>query len=443
MTTTGMPGLAGLAGTLSSPGAAAGLVLPNQGGPAVNQPALYIQGPYGLQRAYASPIGLDRLIRQEVALGLIREIVPPESHIGLQLFPFMEVPTDDVIFNYALGMTDGLAPARAEDAESELAQKDDIFASEGRASVVDWAVKDHYTASDVSRYREWLRVQEQMRDGQLLPLTVNSMTVDFQARLARDTLRRRRKLDNRIEHLLMTSLSTGAYSYNDGRIKFAVNWGRPAGNAVTLQAAANTNLYTSAYPLGHAWSSTTSDPIQTITSVQQYCYDTYGVRITRGITSRKVLNNILNSDRFIARTGLITQSGSTTVDPKYLIDGWGPNAAQQIVEQQTGLRFQEYDSVMRTRAVGATTTSITRFIPEDVVIFLPDEGDIAEFDDTGLGLGRVLTSPHPAGNWTAGFYEWEKEFGVDPWGYDAGAGIKAFPVFPHMDKTFVIDVLAP
>jgi hypothetical protein len=442
MTSTGLAGLAGLAGSPGQPGVAAGLVLPTQGiGAPVNQPGFYVHGPMGLQQVYASPIGLDRLVRQEVALGLVREIVPPESHIGLSLFPFMEVPTDDVIFNYALGMTDGLAPARAEDAESELAQKDDIFASEGRASVIDWAVKDHYTASDVSRYREWLRIQELMRDGQMLPLTVNSMTADFQSRFARDTLRRRRKLDNRIETLIMTSLSTGAYSYNDGRIKFTVDWGRPAGNAATLSTTNVDLASNTAYPLGTAWTRTDSDPIKTITSVQQYCYDVYGVRITRALTSRKVLNNVLNSDRFIARTGLITQSGSTSVDPKYLIDGWGPKAAQAIIEQQTGLVFMEYDSVMRTRAVGSTTTQITRFVPEDVVIFLPEESDIAEFDDTGLGLGKVLTSPHPAGNWTAGFYEWEKEYGVDPWGYDAGTGIKCFPVFPHMDKTFVIDVL--
>jgi len=26
---------------------------------------------------------------------------------------------------------------------------------------------------------------------------------------------------------------------------------------------------------------------------------------------------------------------------------------------------------------------------------------------------------------------------MDPWGHDFGTGIKAFPVFLHMDKTFV------
>jgi hypothetical protein len=61
--------------------------------------------------------------------------------------------------------------------------------------------------------------------------------------------------------------------------------------------------------------------------------------------------------------------------------------------------------------------------------------DIAEFDDTQIGFAKTLTSPHPAGNWSSGFYEWEKDYGNDPWGYDVGTGIKAFPIFLHMDLT--------
>ena len=97
----------------------------------------------------------DRLVRKEVALGTIREMEPPQSHIGTRvLAPWQEVATDDVIFDYARGLTDGMAPARAEDAESELAQKDLLFGGTGRASIIDWALKDHYRASDVMRYRE-------------------------------------------------------------------------------------------------------------------------------------------------------------------------------------------------------------------------------------------------------------------------------------------------
>lgn len=401
-----------------------------------------IAGVGGGSQHFATPIGQDRLVRQEVSLGLVREIVPPLGHIGLQLVPFMDVPTDDVIFQYALGLTDGLAPARAEDAESELAQKDDIFAGEGRASVIDWAVKDRWAASDVSRYREWLDIQEQIRDGQNLPLTVGSMTAGFQSRLDRSAYLRRRKLDNRIEWLIMTSLSTGAIAYNDGKIKFTVPWGRPTAQ-VTTYAAANI-AGSSSYPLGDAWNVSTSDPIGDVDSIQQYIYDVYGVRITRALTSRRVLNNILRSDKFAMRSGIVVPNGSGGIvsgNPRYLIDGWGPKAAQAVLEAQTGVSFIEYDAVYRTRPVGSTTVTNNRFTPDNRIIFLPDEADLSDFDDTQIGFGKTLTSPHPAGNWTPGFYEWEKEYGVDPWAYDTGTGIKAFPVFLHMDKTFVYDVL--
>lgn len=391
---------------------------------------------------FASPIGQDRLIRKEVALGVIREIVPPQNHIGLAICPFMDVPVDDVIFQYAQGLTDGLSPARAEDAESELSQKDDTFLSEGRASVLDWAIKDHYTASDINRYREWLLIQQQMRDQNILPLTVSQGMEGWQAKLARDTLRRRRKLDNRIEWMIVNQgLSTGQINYNDGKIKFTVDYGRPATQSNTVKSS------TLVDPTGQGVPNFTfnaadmcnasGDPISDILGLQNWMYDVYGIHLDRAIASRRFLSNLWNSTKFAARTGLVAAGSplSSPIDPKYLIDGWSPQAAQVLIENATGIKFIEYDSVYRTRPVGSNTVTNNRFLPQAQVIFLPSESDLAEFDDTQIGFAKTLTSPHPAGNWTPGYYEWEKEYGVDPWGYDVGTGVKAFPVFLHMDKT--------
>jgi hypothetical protein len=64
-----------------------------------------------------APTPQDRLVRKEVALGIIREFEPPQDHIGQRLFaPLQDVQSDDVIFSYTRGLTAGLAPARAEDA---------------------------------------------------------------------------------------------------------------------------------------------------------------------------------------------------------------------------------------------------------------------------------------------------------------------------------------
>jgi hypothetical protein len=371
-------------------------------------------------------LGLDRLVRKEVALGVVREIIPPTQHMGLSLAPFLDVESDDVIFDYAKGLADGLAPARAEDAESELAQKDDQWVGQGRAAVIDWSLKDHYTASDISRYREALLIAEQMRDTLSLPLTVDSMLSGWQQKLARDTLRRRRKLDNRLEWLIMTAFDAGIITYNDGKIKFTVDYGRPGGQ----QAVIPTNL----------WNTAAADPIGDIINIQNLMYNTYGVRITRAIASRQVLTSFLNSSMFAARTGLTTPSGGTPINPNYLLDGWGPAAAQQVVENATGIKFIEYDAVYRTRPIGSNTVTNNRFTTQKRVIFLPNEEDVAEFDSSEIAFGRTLTSPHPMGNWQAGFYEWERET-EDPWGYDTGTGIKAFPVFPHMELTYTLDVL--
>src|ERR1700743_3327779 len=150
---------------------------------------------------------LDRLVRKEVALGVIREILPPQNHIGLDLVPWMDVESDDVVFDYLTGMGDGLAPAISEDGEAELAQKDDLWAGQGRASVIDWRLKDQYKASDVSRYREALAIVEQLAQTGTISLVGTQNILDgFQQKIARDQALRRRKLDNRIEWLIMTAI---------------------------------------------------------------------------------------------------------------------------------------------------------------------------------------------------------------------------------------------
>lgn len=387
----------------------------------------------------ATAVGNDRIIRKEVSLGQIREIEPPATHLGLGFAPFLEVATDDVIFSYIKGDTDGLAPARAEDAESELAQKDENVLGEGRASVIDWALKDHYDASDVTRYREYLRIMQSFQNGEL-PLTVQSMLEDWATKFARDASRRRRKLDNRINWMIMSSLSTGTLAYNDGKIKFAVDWGRP-----DAQKASNAANDVGSHVLDGVvdWSGVTHDPIGFIEEVQEFMYDTYGVRMNRILTSKKVTRRIVNSEKFAQRAGLgaaYNADGTATgPDLNYLLDGWGPDAARQVVENATGVQFIIDDSVYRTRAVGSKTVVNNRFWPEDQMLFLPNTEDLAEIDDTEIGFAKTLTSPHPEGGFTPGFYEWERST-VDPWGQDAGTGIKAFPVFPHMDYTYGVTV---
>jgi hypothetical protein len=365
----------------------------------------------------------NQVVRQEVALGLIRELVPNDELIGLDYAPMMDVEADDVIFDYARGASTGLAPARAEDAESELFQQDEFGAGQGRARILDWALKSRYSASDITRYREYLKIVEQIRDTKSFPLTINSMKEGFDARVQRDTVQRKRRLDNRINWLITQALDLGSIVYNDGKIKWSVDYGRPVGQQDQA-------------PTSGTYASTTHDPINDLLKLQEDHYDLHGTRLTRAICSRKFLNSLYKSAKFLPRTGFAPGSN---VDPKYVLEGWGPQAAIEIVQRETGITFRVTDGVYRTRVPGSTTFVNNRWIRENSVIFLPDESDIAALDDTPLGFGKTLTSPHPMGGWSSGFYYWEKEL-TDPWSYEVGSGIKAFPVFPHLKHTVVWSV---
>jgi hypothetical protein len=394
-------------------------------------------------------VSLDRLVRKEVSLGAIRERQWPQDHIGLaSIAPFLDVATDDVIFDYIKGgYSDGLAPARAEDAEAELAQKDEALYGQGRAAVIDWSLKDKYTASDVTRYREALFLNAQTRgvDSGSLPLNFVGRTVeDFQRRLAIHDALRRRKLDNRLEWMIMQAIETGGISYNDGKIKFTVSYGRPANQQDQAPAS---GLY----------NTTTFDPIGDINAMNDFMFNLYGVRLHRAITSRRVFNALWKSSKFTALTGLavpgsvapgVGGSPPTPIDPNYLMAGWGPEAAVAVIERATGVKFELYDSVYRTRPLGGTTWTNNRFLSDNKIFFLPASlGDTApggtslgEIDDTEIGFAKTLTAPHPEGNWSSGYYEWEDET-RDPWMHVRGSGVKAFPVFPYMEYTYSMTVL--
>lgn len=390
----------------------------------------------------ASTIGQDRIVRKETSLGVVREIPPPLNHIADQLAPWLPVATDDVIFDYLTVQTDGLAPARAEDAESELAQKDDTMAGQGRASVIDWALKDHYDASDVNRARSLQTIAEAMRNGSL-PLLVQSGITDWNQKVANDRLLRKRKLDNRREKLVMDALSAGVVAYNDGKVQFSVDYGRPA-----AQTAGNASFdLASAGIVDGAvdWTGTSFDPIGFFENLNQWFYDTYLVHLKTVIAPKKVLNRMWAADKFSQRAGLgaaYYAGAMQKPDLLYTSTDWSPAAARAVVEATTGLTLQEYDSVYRTRPVGSNTVTANRFLPAGRMILLPDMDEMSEVAQTQIGFAKTLTSPHPEGNWQSGFYEWEQHR-VDPWGQDVGNGVKMFPVFPHMEYSVTVNISVP
>lgn len=380
---------------------------------------------------------LDRLVRKETSLGLIREPATNEAFIGGTIAPLMDVPTDEVTFDYLndTGAT-GLAPARAEDAESKLYQRDDYLAGQGSASLIDWALKDRYSASEVSRYRSDLIALEKI-GGMSAVNGVNTLqtnTEKFQGMLTRDALERRKRLDNRLEQLVLDPLVTGGISYDDGDLKWKVDYGRPADQ-------------TGAAPASGVWNFDTNPDFDVVADLLKVCedhYDKYGIELKRAYISKKKLNGFYKSTKF-RQLGLFTNGiadpTNGDIDLNYIGGGVSPQAAINYVQQQTGVEFTTYDAAVRVRPSGGapSTARVVRFMPEDCVILLPDASGLAEFDATEIGFAKMLTSPHPEGNWSTGFYEWEQEMN-DPWMYVRGTGIKAFPVFPYLQYTMTLKV---
>ena len=302
----------------------------------------------------------------------------------------------------------------------------------------------------MSRYREdlYLKLATQGNTTDSLAFNfVGRTAADFEARMAREDMLRRRKLDNRLEWLIMQAIETGGIAYNDGKIKFTVSYGRPAGQQ--NQA-----------PAGGLWGTSTSDPIGDIIAMNQTMFDLYGVRMDMALISTRVANAIWKSNRFVAAFGLPVVGGtaSSPLDPNYMgLDAYSPRGALEIVSRQTGIEFVIYDAVYRTRAIGSSTYVNNKFLSDNKVYFMPKsvnagDGDTnvkngfpsaagqGYFDDTEIGFAKMLTSPHPEGNWSSGYYEWEEEK-RDPWVHVRGTGIKAFPVFPYMELTYTMTVL--
>jgi len=381
---------------------------------------------------FAAPgvVPASRLIRQETALGIVRQLVPQDELIGISEFaPFKDINTDDFVIQLGdVGPSTKMAPARADDAEAELFQQDRFVPGEYRGRTIDWALKSRYSTSDINTHRDLVDMLERAGNGGLPP-AVQSIYEGFTEKVRRDTVKRREMLDYRLNWLIMQSVTEGAVAYNDGKIKFNINWGRPANQH---RQAPNSGPY----------NATTHDPIDDIKRVKKFMRDLYGIEIVKAYCAPEFLETFWHSDKFrqIAAPG---GQNIAAEDMPYLLAGWGPDSAVRIVEQATGVTFRPYGAVYRTRLEGSTTFQQHRWMPKSDVIFMPSDADIAAIDETDLGFGRTLTSPHPAGNWTSGFYQWEKDYGQDPWSYAVGTGIKAFPVFPHMNWTYTWNVTLP
>jgi hypothetical protein len=100
-----------------------------------------------------------------------------------------------------------------------------------------------------------------------------------------------------------------------------------------------------------------------------------------------------------------------------------PAKAQEVIETNTGLKIELYDSTYTSE----DGTTITRFLAENKIIML----------SSGLsdGIGDTARVMHPLADYTPGYYSWTEEK-KDPYGIEAGVGLDAFPRIKHPEALF-------
>jgi hypothetical protein len=344
-------------------------------------------------------IGMDQQTLTEV----VRKFDFSETLIFQQWLPFKEVATEQTIYDI-IRTQSGIAPFRAKDAEAELVEGEAI--AQAVADMADIASKRRFNTSDLRKIRE----------AGALPVLDDAPTLIAQAgREAEQKVRNalsnlRKRVDNRLEWLRVNAL-LGSISYS-GRVQLSVDYGVPA----------TQNDVTPAF----FWDQTgDAKPLTDLITWIDQVESASGIPVRHLVTSRKVLLNLaLNAD---FRSVL-----------QYTNPLWSVQAAQDLVQRETGLTIHIYESKFTNKAANGTVTT-SRFLDHRYIVLLPDPGLGGEVPEGSVG--DVATAPHPLNNFQPGVYTWQ-DVSKDPYGLEVGVGILAFPRVFHPEALFNAQVLS-
>ena len=309
--------------------------------------------------------------------------------IGLTYLPFFDSPTEELTWDIVKSVNP-LADFRAVDGESKLVGRQAF--DRAYADVVSLAQKERFNASDLRKIRE----------AGMLPVVDGKISLAAQQgavakKKIRAALQRcKDAIDNRLEWMQINALLGKVVSPSSSKIKFSVDYGITPGQSGVIPE--------------HLWSDTTNaDPLGDLLDWQQDVLENTGVLMNVVIMSRKALKYALEN------TGLRTMMQYT--NPMMSL-----TKAQQVIEENTGIKIELYDSTY-TNEDGST---VTRFLAENKVIMLAPTND---------GIGDTARVMHPLAGYKPGYYSWTEEK-KDPYGIEAGVGLDAFPRIIHPEALF-------
>lgn len=343
---------------------------------------------------YVAP--LPTLLQPATFMGFIQDTPIPADHIGDRLLPYRDVASDQLTWQ----MVKASAPmAQFMSIGAESPRISDEQIAQGFAEIAKIGIKKALNAQDV-------RMLLTYGDAPLSPNEpLSAMRTAAQNNITHQFDRCLEAVRKRVEWAriqtargLITVTATAAMP-----IGFSIDYG------VSTQTAS---------PL---WSSvTTADPIYDIaTWTKDLTY-----KVDEMLISKTVMWNLQRNSKI--RSALYSTTitaGQPTAVPK--------DAIANYLSSEFGLRVTVYDAAYTTQSDagpgGAITQTITRILPSNEAIFLP-EGE----------YGFTATAPAPENDWATGeygFYLDPNDTGrKDPWIYEVVAGIYALPVLTNPTK---------
>jgi hypothetical protein len=341
--------------------------------------------------AIAVPNAVDYL-NPRLWTGIVKDFPIPMTYMGNSLLPIREVPGDKLMWDMEKARNI-LAPFVAVDAESPRMSPREI--TQAQADVLYIKFKRSLAASDV-------RILREFGTAPILTLQAN-MAAAARARIVGIAEELSKTVDARVEWMQIQALTGG----------FTI-----APNPLSQLG------FTMAYPINQVAPATlwtdvvNSDPLADIQSwMLQLTYP-----LTRMVIGRVVLYNLLRNQKLIRQLGFSAGMPSGNAPTSV-----GQDKILQFFSTALGLNVQVYDARYTTEVDNGTVTTetVTKFLPDNKVIFLPDQP-----------VGYTASAPAEQNNFQSGKFSWVQDPNApgakkDPYVYELGVGFYGVPIVEY------------
>jgi hypothetical protein len=314
-----------------------------------------------------------------------RIIVPM---LGESLFPERKI--QDIEFDMILG-AGGLpvsASVHAFDTKTQLASREAIEKGAAELALIKRQIK--------IKEKEIIKIQNPRTDAELAFVL---------SQLYNDSEKMVEAVKVRVEAMRMEAISTGKIKIEENGVKVTIDYGVPADNKKPFN-----------------WSnSTTSKPIDDLTTLADAVEDTCGSRPSRALTSRKIARAICANDSVRAAIHGVNSDKIVTLAQ-----------LNELLIQSNLPAFVVYEG--KYKKEGAKTFSTERYFPENVISMFGDStlgetiyGLTAE-EVKLIGDGK-MDDASMVGNIFVGTYT-----SIDPVGEFTKAVATSLPSFPHGEE---------